>query len=175
VITYTSKNHAARSLFFDLAARADGFVGTLEDAADEVTQVGRKGIAGGKMQVARRRGQGSFGWLDADEFHVPRHELHNLVLSWRSPDHIEEYGWTVAYIGRKGESRWVIEEAEATYVGPGSRRRRDDLTHDLGRVKAALEFSLDRTDGRSTLGKRYSKALAGIDVAITALVESDPA
>lgn len=169
--TYMTKREAGREIMFDLLTASGGCPGTLREISDKVTQQGRARIKSGKIKVAKRLGRGFRGWLDDGEFDFALGEAEDAVTEWRSPQHVQEYGWTVAYIGRKGESRWVIEDAMAVYVGPGALRHTDDQVSDLLRTKASMEFSLDRTDGRSTEGKRYSRAVAAIEVAIDALTK----
>lgn len=169
MVTYMTKTTAVRTALFDLMSVSGGYSGTLEQSVAAVERVIRDGITNGTMQVAKRIGRGFRGWLEAGEFFTDYGTVEKAVTEWRSPEHITEHGWTVAYIGRGGESLWVLEEAVAVHVGPGALRHKSDQVSDLKRTRASIEFSLDRTDGRSTEGKRYSKAIAGIDVAIDAL------
>lgn len=170
MISYDTKGEAVKQIMFDLLTVPGGYAGTVEDLADSVIAKGRKQIGQKQIEVAKRIGRGVKGMLEPKEFVVNYSLVDKVLVEWRSPDHIAEQGWTVAYIGRGNESRYVIEEVDAAIVGPGSMAHKSDQVSDLIRTKAHIEFALDRTDGRSTAGKRYSKALAGVQIAIDALL-----
>ena len=170
VTRHETKGDAVRSIMFDLMTVPGGFPGTVEDLAKATAATARKQINRKEIRVSKRVGKATYGDLEAGEFSCSRAEADGVLVGWRSPQHIEDHGWTVAYIGRGNESRYVIEEVDAAIVGPGSMSHKSDQVSDLIRTKAHIEFALDRTDGRSTEGKRYAKALAGIQVAIDSLL-----
>lgn len=170
MIVYDSKIAAVKAVMFDLMTATGGYDGTMEDLTGSVVHKLRTQIGAGEAQVSKRVGPAVRGVLKASELDLSPAEVDKILVEWRSPEHILDYGWTVAYIGRGNDSRYVIEETAAALVGPGSMTHKMDQVNDLLRTKAHIEFALDRTDGRSSEGKRYSKALAGIQVAIDALL-----